>query len=197
MPQAHYDNIAEYYESVMRPLERWFLGRLRERALKKIPEQSLTLEVGAGTGLNFNYYVPAARGVASELSGEMLRIAAEKQRPEKILLVQNDAERLPFRNGAFDVVFSTLVLCSVSSPDVALNEMRRVVRAGGLVVLLEHVRPNNVLGVMFDALNLITVPLFCDHVNRRTADLARAAGFTRVEESRSNLGIINLITCQN
>jgi len=197
MPQSHYDNIAKQYEAVMRPLESWFLGRLRERALNNIPEQSLTLEVGAGTGLNFNYYSPAARGVASELSVEMLRIAAEKSRPEKISLVQNDAEQLPFRDGAFDAVFSTLVLCSVSSPEVALTEMRRVVRAGGLVVLLEHVRPNNPLGVVFDALNRITVPLFCDHINRRTGDLARAAGFKSVDENRSNLGIFNLIKCSN
>jgi ubiquinone/menaquinone biosynthesis C-methylase UbiE len=197
MPQSHYDNIAKHYEGVMRPLERWFLGRLRERALNNIPEQSLTLEVGAGTGLNFNYYSPAASGVASELSVEMLRIAAEKPRPEKVSLVRNDAEQLPFRDGAFDAVFSTLVLCSVSSPEKALAEMRRVVRPGGIVVLLEHVRPTGPLGVFFDVLNLVTVPLFCDHVNRRTADLAKVAGFKSVNENRSHLGIFNLIRCSN
>ena len=197
MVQAHYDNIAGRYESVMRPLERWFLSRLREKALSSIPEDALTLEVGAGTGLNFNYYASEARGVASELSIEMLRIAAGKHRPQNISLVQNDVERLPFRDGTFDAVFSTLVLCSVNSPEEALTEMRRVVRSGGLVVLLEHVRPTGGLGVFFDVLNVITVPLFCDHVNRQTADLARAAGFRSVSENRSKLGIINLITCGN
>ncbi|HEY9503695.1 MAG TPA: hypothetical protein VIR01_18805, partial [Pyrinomonadaceae bacterium] len=68
---------------------------------------------------------------------------------------------------------------------------------GGIVVLLEHVRPNGPLGIFFDALNLVTVPLFCDHVNRRTADLARAAGFSSVNEHRSNLGVFNLIRCSN
>lgn len=197
MAQAHYDNIARRYETVMRPLERWFLSRLREKALSNIPGGALTLEVGAGTGLNFNYYASGARGVASELSIEMLRIAAEKHRPQNISLVQNDVERLPFRDGTFDAVFSTLVLCSVDSPENALAEMRRVVRSGGLVVLLEHVRPTGGLGKVFDLLNLISVPLFFDHLNRQTADLARAAGFRSVNESRSNLGIINLITCAN
>jgi ubiquinone/menaquinone biosynthesis C-methylase UbiE len=197
MAQARYDNIASWYESVMRPLERWFLNRLREKALSSIPEDALTLEVGAGTGLNFNHYASEARGVASELSFEMLRIAAGKHRPQNVSLVQNDAEKLPFRDDTFDAVFSTLVLCSVESPENALAEMRRVVRPGGRVVLLEHVRPTGALGILFDLLNLITVPLFCDHVNRQTAELARAAGFRSVNETRSKLGIINLITCAN
>jgi len=197
MARPHYDKIATSYDGAIRPLERWFLSRLREEALSYIPGNALSLEVGTGTGLNFRYYSSGARGIASELSFEMLRIAAEKDRPPKISFVQNDAEDLPFKDGAFDAAFSTLVLCSVNSPGKALAEMRRVVRHGGIVVLLEHVRPNGPLGIFFDVLNLVTVPLFCDHVNRRTADLARVAGFSSVSEHRSKFGVFNIITCSN
>ena len=197
MAQPHYDKIAISYDRIIGPLERWFLSRLRENALSNIRGNALTLEVGAGTGLNFRYYPPGVRGIASELSFEMLRIAAKKVRPPTISLVQSDAQDLPFKNGVFDAVFSTLVLCSVDSPEKALAEMRRVVRPGGIIVLLEHVRPNGPLGIIFDLLNLVTVPLFCDHVNRRTGDLARVAGFKSVTENRSKLGIFNLIRCSN
>ena len=197
MAQPHYDKIATSYDRIIGPLERWFLSRLRENALSNIPRNALTLEVGTGTGLNFRYYPSEGRGIATELSFEMLRIAAERVRPPKISLVQSDAEDLPFENGVFDAVFSTLVLCSVNSPEKALAEMRRVVRPGGIIVLLEHVRPNGPLGIFFDVFNLVTVPLFCDHVNRRTGDLARVAGFKSVTENRSKLGIFNLIRCSN
>lgn len=83
MAQPHYDKIATSYDGAIRPLERWFLSRLREEALSYIPGNAFTLEVGTGTGLNFRYYSSGARGIASELSFEMLRLAAEKDRPQK------------------------------------------------------------------------------------------------------------------
>jgi len=71
-----------------------------------------------------------------------------------------------------------------------------VVRSGGTVVLLEHVRPGGVLGLLFDFLNLFTSRLFEDHINRRTAKTASEVGLEVVKVERSRLGIINLITCR-
>ena len=110
--------------------------------------------------------------------------------------MQSCAEHLPFKDNSFDAAFATLVFCSLSRPNDAFNEMRRVVKPGGTVLLLEHVRPGGLLGPVFDLLSLITVPLFNDHFNRRTANAARAAGLEVVKIEKSLLGIINLIACR-
>ena len=195
-PVQTYDDIAPHYDKAMRPLDRWFLARLRATTLRYLPEGARILELGAGTGLNFVFYPTHSVGVATEPSSGMLRIASEKNRPDKVRLVQSCAEQLPFKNGSFDAAFATLVFCSVAHPDEAFNELRRVVKPGGTVLLLEHVRPSGLLGPVFDLLNLITVPLFDDHFNRRTAAAAQAAGLKVVKVEKSLLGIINLIACQ-
>lgn len=191
-----YDRIAPHYDRALRPLDRWFLARLRAATLNYLPEGARVLELGAGTGLNFVFYPANATGVASEPGSDMLRLAGAKERPEKIRLVQSCAEQLPFKNNSFDAAFATLVFCSVSKPEAAFSELRRVVKPGGIVLLLEHVRPGGLLGFVFDFLNLFTVPLFNDHFNRRTAKAAEAAGLQPVKVEKSLLGIINLIACR-
>jgi ubiquinone/menaquinone biosynthesis C-methylase UbiE len=126
----------------------------------------------------------------------MLDVASAKRRPEGVRLIQAAAERLPFADNTFDAAFATLVFCSVSSPDIALRELRRVVCTGGTVALLEHVRPAGLLGYVFDALSKLTVALFDDHFNRRTAEAAEHAGL-RVERVDAHLfGIVQIIVCR-
>lgn len=196
MPARTYDDIAPHYDKGMRPLDRWFLARLRATTLRYLPEGARVLELGAGTGLNFVFYPTDTVGVATEPSSGMLRIASAKERPEKLRLIQSCAEHLPFKNNSFDAAFATLVFCSLARPAEAFAELRRVVKPGGTVILLEHVRPGGLLGPVFDLLNLITVPLIDDHFNRRTAEDARANGLELVKVERSLLGIINLLTCR-
>jgi len=195
MPKT-YDQFAPQYDEVMRPLERWFLTRLRTQTFNLLPRDARVLELGAGTGRNFVFYPPETCGVASEPSREMLNIAKDKKRPAAVTLVQSRAEELPFQSAVFDAAFATLVFCSVSSPAGTFAELRRVVRSGGTILLLEHVRPGGLLGPIFDLINLATVPLFEDHFNRRTADDARAAGLEVVGVEKSLLGAINLISCR-
>jgi ubiquinone/menaquinone biosynthesis C-methylase UbiE len=142
------------------------------------------------------HYPQGAHGAATEPSREMLRRAREKARPAGVRLVQNSAEALPFADDTFDAAFATLVFCSVASPPKAFAELRRVVRAGGRVVLLEHVRPAGLLGPVFDALSFFTVRLFEDHFNRRTAAAAERAGLRLLRVERHALGIIQLIVCE-
>jgi ubiquinone/menaquinone biosynthesis C-methylase UbiE len=180
----------------MRPLDRWFFARLRATALRYLPVGARVLELGAGTGLNFVFYPKDAEGVATEPSSGMLAIAREKRRPANVHLIQSDAEHLPFENDSFDAAFATLVFCSLQRPAEAFAELRRVVKPGGPVILLEHVRPGGLLGPMFDLLNLITVPLFDDHFNRRTATAAQLAGLSVLRVEKSMLGVVNLIVCR-
>ncbi|HUS12407.1 MAG TPA: methyltransferase domain-containing protein [Pyrinomonadaceae bacterium] len=196
MAQRSYDEVAPHYDKAMRPFDRWFLARLRAATFRYLPEGARILEIGAGTGLNFVFYPHDTIGVATEPSSGMLDVAKGKERPERVKLVQTCAEYLPFHANCFDAAFATLVFCSVAQPEAAFSELRRVVKPGGTVLLLEHVRPDNLLGPAFDILNLITVPLLEDHFNRRTARAAEAAGLKVVKVEKSMLGIINLIACR-
>jgi SAM-dependent methyltransferase len=126
----------------------------------------------------------------------MLKIASGKAHPASIHLVQASAEQLPFPNNSFDAAFATLVFCSLASPRNAFIELSRVVRPDGTIILLEHVRPGGLLGYIFDALNVLTVALFDDHFNRRTAQEAESAGLQLLRVERRAFGVVNLIICR-
>ncbi len=194
-PQT-FDRIAAGYDKAMAPLERWFLSGWRQEALRYLPENSRILEIGAGTGLNFCFYPPVTSAAASEVSSGMLEFARTKLVSNEIKLIQANAESLPFTEDSFDAAFGTLVFCSIPDPQRAFAELRRVVKEGGRVVLLEHVRPNGLLGILFDLANYISVALIDDHFNRRTVSLARESGLRIVDVKRKLLGIVNLIICE-
>jgi ubiquinone/menaquinone biosynthesis C-methylase UbiE len=196
MTRAVYDDLASRYDAAMRPLERWFLTRWRDEALNLLPATGRILEVGAGTGLNFQHYPHGVHGVATELSCEMLRRAGNKPRPAGLNLVQNDAEQLPFKDASFEAALATLVFCSIPSPQAAFAELQRVIRPGGKIVLLEHVRPPGLLGPAFDLLSFITVKFCADHFNRQTAAEAQRAGFHVLRLERRLQGIFNLIVLE-
>jgi ubiquinone/menaquinone biosynthesis C-methylase UbiE len=97
-----------------------------------------TLDVGTGTGRNLPLFAPPARVVA--LDPDRRSLARARRRAPDVPLVVGRAEGLPFRDGAFDTVVSGLVFCSVDDPAAGLAEVRRVLRPGGELRMLEHVR---------------------------------------------------------
>jgi SAM-dependent methyltransferase len=101
------------------------------------------LEIGAGTGANLTAYPPDLDAlVVTEpdpgMARRLMRNVARHRPDAQVLCV--GAESLPFPDGAFDVVVSTLVLCTVPDPTAAVAEARRVLRPGGRLLYLEHVR---------------------------------------------------------
>ena len=191
-----YDRLAARYDRAMRPLERRLFARLRGRAFAEIGGAARLVEVGAGTGANFAHYPRGSSGACVEPSAEMLKVARGKARPEGFALAQARAEALPFADASFDAAVATLVFCSVESPQKSFAELKRVVRTGGRVVLVEHVRPPGALGLLFDALSPLAAWLLDDHFNRRTADEARRAGLRVVRVEAHALGIVQLIVCE-
>jgi ubiquinone/menaquinone biosynthesis C-methylase UbiE len=180
---------------VFAPFEKRFLANWRQETLSILPENSKILEIGAGTGANFTFYPLCKHAVASEISFKMLEIARNKT--DKIKLIQSDAETLPFAANSFDAAFATLVLCSIPNPENAFAELQRVVKPNGKIALLEHVRPNGLLGYAFDLLNIFTVALIEDYFNRQTAKLAENTGLKILEVRQKAFGIVNLIVCEN
>lgn len=192
---AVYDALAKGYDLLFGPLETWALARWRADTVSHLPEGSRVLEIGAGTGLNFRHYPPTKFAVALELSKEMIRRAKHRVTVQR--LVQADAERLPFADSSFDAAFATLVFCSIPEPENAFAELRRVVKKGGRIVLLEHVRPEGLLGGVFDVLSVLTVALIKDHFNRRTSKIAADSGLEVVDVKKKLRGAVELIVCEN
>lgn len=189
-----YDNFAACYDRIFRPFERLYLAAARRETIAELPHNATLLEVGAGTGANFEHYPTFHTAVASELSPQMLDRARTKT--TSIALAQADAQQLPFPDDHFDAAFATLVFCSIPDPATAFRELARVVKPGGRIVLFEHVRPSGILGHVFDLFNRLTVALIDDHFNRRTAETARLSGLEMVEVRRKALGIFNLIVAR-
>jgi ubiquinone/menaquinone biosynthesis C-methylase UbiE len=113
----------------------------RRRALVQ-QARGRVLEIGAGTGLNLRHYADDADLVLSEpdaaMADRLRRRVAGRQRPATVVLAP--AEALPFADGEFDTVVSTLVLCTVPDQAAALREIRRVLRPGGRLLFMEHIR---------------------------------------------------------
>ncbi|MDO8690082.1 MAG: class I SAM-dependent methyltransferase [Dehalococcoidia bacterium] len=136
------------------------------------------LEIGVGTGATLPYYPTAGRVIGIDTSPSMLRRSGARAAGlgMDFTPIIMDAQSLAFPNGFFDTVISSLVLCSVADPHRALCEIRRVLRVGGIALLLEHVRPSGALGAIFDAANLVWSRVACQ-LNRRTESLVEGAGF--------------------
>ncbi len=190
---AVYDKFARYYDRVFAPLERIGLAEYRRETLALLPENASVLELGSGAGANFEFYPPSRSAISTEISIKMIEVAKTKAADN--ILINADAQRLPFGENKFDAAFATLVFCSIPKPELAFAELRRVVKPGGKVVLLEHVRPKGVLGYIFDGLNVFTHAVFDDHFNRQTAQIAANSGLNVVEIREKIIGIVNLIVC--
>ena len=177
------------YDAVMGIAERGRVGRLRRAMVSKA--RGRVLEIGAGTGLDFPYYQTDAWVVASDPDLDMLRRGRRRAGAAgaEVLLVAADAELLPFRDGAFDAAIVGLAMCTIPHPERALAELRRTLRPGAALRLLEHVRMEQpLLGRLQDWLTPVwrRVAGGC-RLNRRTADAVAAGGFA-VDSVDSHLG---------
>jgi ubiquinone/menaquinone biosynthesis C-methylase UbiE len=143
--------------------------------------QGVVVEIGAGTGLNFPWYPAGVEVVATEPDLHMLRGArrAARKAEANLSLREAPAESLPFPSGSADTVVSTLVLCSVLDQAAVLAEVGRVLRPGGRLLLLEHVRSSDPALAGEQDRRERTQVRFAGgcHPNRDTLAAVAAAGF--------------------
>lgn len=173
------------------------LAKVEQAGLQAIREAALAgasgrvLEVGAGTGANLPHYGPAVeRLTLTEPEPAMLRRLERRVREEapETAVVKAPAEDLPFDDDSFDVAISTLVLCGVDNQPRALSELRRVLRPGGRLIFIEHVRSEEPgLARWQDRLNGFNRLVACCDCNRRTLDAINAAGFDVTEVEHTSL----------
>lgn len=185
---------ANFYERISRSSgEQSFMNPLRKEVIDQA--RGLVLEIGAGNGLNFAFYDPGRveRVEAIEPDSAMLRFARERAAKARVPvnLTQAPVENLPFADESFDSAVVTLVFCSVSDPLRGLSEVRRVLKPGGSLLMVEHVRAHGAIAATIQ--NIITpinklVAGNC-HWNRNTEKTVIEAGF-RVEQRRDIGGFL-------
>jgi ubiquinone/menaquinone biosynthesis C-methylase UbiE len=156
-----YAKEAPTYEREADFIERWLFGK-EHRGWACSKATGDTLEVAIGTGLNLPHYPPDVPVTGVDLSSDMLAIAVTRAREmgQTVRLIEGDAEDLPFEDRSFDTVVCTYALCSVRDDASAISEMYRVLRPGGRLILVDHIRSS-------------IPPLFwlqwlCEYIPRRT-----------------------------
>jgi ubiquinone/menaquinone biosynthesis C-methylase UbiE len=169
---------AALYERMGVSMERRWMGGRRRRLLAGA--RGAVLEIGGGTGANLPHYRDVDRVIVTEpdpfMRRRLVRKLADARVPVEVSAA--GAEELPFPDGSFDTVVSTLVLCTVQYQESALDEVRRVLRPGGRLLFIEHVRAAGSTARWQDRLEPLWGWLHggC-HPNRDTVAAIEEAGF--------------------
>ncbi len=135
-----YDALAPTYDRIVSVIERALAADGREWVCARA--HGRTLELAIGTGRNIALYGPHVELTGIDLSAGMLQVAKARAATagRNATLMVGDAQTLNFADASFDTVVVTLGLCTILDPQAALREAHRVLRTGGRIVLLEHVR---------------------------------------------------------
>jgi len=189
--KARYNRIAPYYDLVEFISEHVF-KRWRRKLLSSV--KGKILEVGVGTGKNFPYYPKESDITGIDIADRMLPLA--KKRADRlglaIKLMEGDVQGLSFPDNFFDTAVATFVFCSVPDPVLGLQELRRVVKPDGQILLLEHVRIDRpVIGYLMDVLNPVFAHLLGPNINRRTVENIEKAGL--VIKNIEHLGPMQMV----
>jgi len=159
----------------MLPFDRWRAHLVQELA-------GTILEIGVGAGANLPFYRRARQVWAIEPDPERAQTASRVAQAAHVPVAVEiaTAEALPFPNRHVDHIVSSLVFCSVSDPYLALDELRRVLKPGGTLHMVEHVRPQTAwLATLFGAATPYwSLMAHNCHLDRPTVDLLRSEGWT-------------------
>lgn len=194
--QKAYDESADQYEKKIW-FDQYILGvaRLRKKLLSRATGK--ILEVACGTGQNFPLFAPNNEVTAIDLSPKMLEIARENaiKHGLNVNLAAMDAEHLEFPDGNFDTLVSTLSTCTFPNPVKALQEMKRVCRDDGLILLLEHGHSN--VSWLAKYQDRHEYQHYQDHAgcrwNQDPLDLLQSAGIKVLKSKRNILGMFHSI----
>jgi ubiquinone/menaquinone biosynthesis C-methylase UbiE len=169
---------AALYDPIGASMERRWMGARRRRLLAGA--RGAVLEIGGGTGANLVHYRDVDRVTIAEPDPFMRSRIGPKLQDSRVPVDVSSAgaEALPFPDGSFDTVVSTLVLCTAPDQEAVLEEIRRVLRSGGRLLFIEHVRAAGSMARWQDRLEPLWRRLLggC-HPNRDTVAAIEGAGF--------------------
>jgi len=189
-----WDAFAPRYDKSMRFFERVQFGGGRAWVCSRA--RGDVLEVAIGTGLNLPIYPADVRLTGVDLSPAMLAVARSRaaELGREVDLREGDAQSLPFPDASFDTVVSTLSLCAIPDDRAAIAEMRRVLRPGGRLLLLDHIGSNWwPIWAAQRLLEVVTVRSAGEHQTRRPLPLVEAAGFHIERRERLKAGTVERI----
>jgi ubiquinone/menaquinone biosynthesis C-methylase UbiE len=192
-------------EFMSAPMQAMASDKTRRKLFDQVKGQ--VLEVGVGTGKNLRYYPPECTVTAIDFSPNMLARARKKlaeaqakgkaKGKPKVTLLEMDAQAMTFPDNTFDTVVATCVFCSVPDAILGLQEIKRVCKPDGRVLLLEHMRVDKpIIGPLMDAVNPVVVKLMGANINRRTMENIRLAGLTVLAEEKIFGSLVKLIVAK-
>jgi len=193
-----YNRASRWYDLQEWLPEKLAMGGWRRRLWARVPEGRL-LEIGVGTGRNLSYHREGHSVVAIDISPGMLAKAKAKARKLRLSvdLRLMDAQHMDFPDESFDAAVATFVFCSVPDPVLGLAEVRRVIKPGGKVFLLEHVlSKRQPIRWMMERLNGAARAAAGANINRDTVTNVEAAGFAVLETQNLMGDVVKLIVAQ-
>jgi ubiquinone/menaquinone biosynthesis C-methylase UbiE len=195
--RRHYDRSAGSYDRIISWAEKVLFGGAREWVCSRARGE--VLEIAVGTGRNLPFYPGDVRLTGIELSPRMLDVARRRSRElgRETDLRVGDAQNLPFLDASFNTVVATLALCTIPDDRRAVAEAARVLRPGGQLLLLEHVR-SSVLPVRLlqRVLEPLTLLLDHDHLLREPLRYVEDAGLVVERLERSKWGIVERLAAR-
>jgi ubiquinone/menaquinone biosynthesis C-methylase UbiE len=195
--RRYYEQTAHRYDEYVGYFEKLLVGHGRQWVCGQARGE--VLEIAIGTGRNLPYYPSDVQLTGIDFTPAMLDIARQRASAlgREVDLRVGDAQSLEFPDGRFDTVVATLALCTIPDERRTVAEMRRVLRPGGRLLLLEHVRsPLLPVRVLQRLLDPLFVHFYGDHLLREPLDHLATAGFVIEDVERSKAGLIERLVAQ-
>jgi ubiquinone/menaquinone biosynthesis C-methylase UbiE len=195
--RRYWDRHARSFDRQMAFYERVLFGDGRQWVCPQAVGD--VLEVAVGGGRNLPFYPSDIRLIGIDFSPKMLQLAQQQAERlgRQVDLRLGDAQALDLPDACFDTVVCTLSLCAIPDDRRAIAEMRRVLRPGGRLLLLDHVAAEPRLGRAIQwLLERITIPVSGEHLRRRPFLQVQAEGFEVERHERYKHGVVERLVAR-